>query len=67
MCVCVCVLSYITNSPTCFGASAQFSGNFDIVFAKTIKCQSQWPRGLRRGPAEIMGSNPTGGMDICLL
>ena len=33
---------------------------------------SQWPRGLRRAacgrsPAEILGSNPTGGMDICLL
>jgi len=33
---------------------------------------SQWPRGLRRGsaarsPAEIVDSNPTGGMDICLV
>jgi hypothetical protein len=26
---------------------------------------SQWPRGLRRSPAEIMGSNTTGDMDIC--
>ena len=33
---------------------------------------SQWARGLRRRsaaarPAEIVGSNSTGGMDICLL
>jgi len=32
--------------------------------------QSQWPRGLRRrsagrSPAEIVGSHPTGGMDVC--
>jgi hypothetical protein len=27
--------------------------------------QSQWPRG--RSPAEIVGSNPTEGMDVCLL
>ena len=35
-------------------------------------CRSQWPRGLRlrshgRSPAGIVGSNPTRGMDICLL
>jgi hypothetical protein len=34
--------------------------------------QSQWPRGLTRGSAAkrlmgIAGSNPTGGMDVCLL
>ena len=29
--------------------------------------QSQWPCGIRRRPAEIVGSNPTGGMDVCLL
>jgi len=27
----------------------------------------QWPRGLRRSPAGIVGSNPTGGMDVCML
>ena len=33
--------------------------------------RSQWPRGLRRGsaaarsPADIMGSKPIGGMDVC--
>ena len=31
------------------------------------RCQSQWPRGLRRkSAAEIVGSNPTGAMDVCL-
>jgi hypothetical protein len=35
-----------------------------------MDCQSKWPRGLRRrsfcrSPAEIVGSNPTGGMDVC--
>jgi len=34
--------------------------------------RSQWPRSLRRGSAaassaEIVGSNATGGMDVCLL
>ena len=33
--------------------------------------RSHWPRGLRRrpaagSPAEIVGSNPTGGLDVCL-
>ena len=26
-------------------------------------CRSQWPRG--RSPTEIVGSNPTEGMDVC--
>ena len=35
------------------------------------QCRSQWPRDLRRkvfgrSPAEIVGSNATGGMDVCL-
>ena len=35
-------------------------------------CRSQWPRVLRRRSAaacllEIVGSNPSGGMDVCLL
>ena len=35
-------------------------------------CRSQWPRGLKTlfcglSPAEIVGSNPAGGKDICLL
>ena len=33
--------------------------------------RSQWPRGLRhrsdRSPAEIVGSNLTHGIDVCLL
>ena len=37
MCVCVCVLNYITNPPTCFGASAPSSENCDVVFAEVIK------------------------------
>ena len=37
---------------------------------KNTLCRSQWPRGLWRRsaaalPAEIVGSNPTGGMDVC--
>ena len=39
---------------------------------KNIMSRSQWLRGLRgrfsgRSPAEIVGSNPTGDMDVCLL
>ena len=42
---------------------------FDTV---TNPGQSQWPRGLRRRSAAarllgIVGSNPTEGMDVCLL
>ena len=33
----IIILSYITNAPTYFGASAPSSGIFDIVFAKVIK------------------------------
>ena len=33
------------------------------------RSRSQWPSGLRRGSAAagIVGSNPAGGMDVCLL
>jgi len=31
------MLNYITNAPTCFGASAPSSGSFDTVVAKPIK------------------------------
>jgi hypothetical protein len=31
------ISNYITNAPTCFGASALSSGSFDIAFAKVIK------------------------------
>ena len=30
------VQNYITNAPTCFGASSPSSGSFDIAFAKVI-------------------------------
>ena len=30
------ILHYITDAPTCFGASAPSSGGFDIAFAKVI-------------------------------
>jgi hypothetical protein len=35
---CIKTLNYITNAPTCFSASAPSSGDFDIAFAKVIKC-----------------------------
>jgi len=41
-----------------------FEHKFNFHNANTR--QSQWPRGLRRGTAAA-GSNPTGGIDICLL
>jgi len=31
------ISNYITNTPTCFAASAPSSGIFDIAFAKVIK------------------------------
>jgi hypothetical protein len=39
------------------------------VFSAYYKhhCRSQWPRGLRRGSAEIVSSTPTRGTDVCLL
>jgi hypothetical protein len=30
------ILNYITNAPTCFGATAPSSGNVDVAFAKAI-------------------------------
>jgi len=30
-------VNYVTNRPTCFGASTFSSGSFDIAFAKVIK------------------------------
>jgi len=30
------IYNYITNAPTCFAASAPFSGSFDIAFATVI-------------------------------
>ena len=30
-------INYITNAPTCFGASALSPENFDTAFAKVIK------------------------------
>ena len=35
--ICITTLNYITDTPTCFGASAPSSGRFDIAFAKVIK------------------------------
>jgi hypothetical protein len=35
--------------------------------AKHIVCRSQWQLGLSRSSAAIVSSNPTGGMDVCLL
>jgi hypothetical protein len=40
---------------------------FEIHFIITLISRSQWPRGLRRYPIAIVGSNPTGGMDVCRL
>jgi hypothetical protein len=30
----ITTLNYITNAPTCFGASAPSAGSFDIAFVK---------------------------------
>jgi len=35
---CIKTLNYITNTSTCFGASASSSGGVDIASAKVIKC-----------------------------
>jgi SUMO ligase MMS21 Smc5/6 complex component len=34
------ILNYITNAPTCFGASAPSSGSFDVAFVKVIKYEA---------------------------
>ena len=43
----------------------------DLLKVFIIRGRSQCPRGLKRGPADVCllglwGSNPAGGMDICL-
>ena len=48
----------------------EFTTNLRVSL--NLDYRSQWPSGLRRisagrSPAEIVGSNPTGDMDICLL
>jgi len=35
--ICIKILNYITNAPTCFGAIAPSSGSFDIAFGKVMK------------------------------
>ena len=39
--------------------------NKDFKIGNTRCCRSQWPRVLTRGSAEIVGSNPTGRMEVC--
>ena len=34
------ISTYITDAPTCFGASAPSAGSFDIAFAKVIKYEN---------------------------
>jgi hypothetical protein len=68
----------VTCSNTSRSAGYSFSGlhrnrclNYGIFLGyNTLYCRSQRPRVLRRKsaaarPAEIVGSNPTGGMDVC--
>jgi hypothetical protein len=43
-----------------------------MITGNLVYGRSQWPRGLKawvygHSPAGIVGSNPTGGMDVCLL
>ena len=42
----------------------------EIKLINNVCSRSQWPSGLRRRsarfPAEIVSSNPVGGMDVCL-
>ena len=40
-----------------------FRYHFDLILLEEYKSLSQWPR----SPAEIVGSNPTGSMDVCLM
>jgi len=39
----------------------------DVSRSHTTTHHIRWPQAAGRSPAEIVGSNPTGGMDICLL
>ena len=45
-----------------------------VSFSDSVQCEVLVPVAMRskayvfgRSPAEIVGSNPTGGMDVCLL
>ena len=44
---------------------------FMQCFVGRLRASADWfvvvPKAARRSPAEILGLNPTGGMDICLL
>jgi hypothetical protein len=43
------------------------SMDLDYIWYWWQNCRSQWPRGLRRRSTAIVGTNPTGGMDVFLL
>jgi len=59
-------------------ANSRISKSYERAWKQILRSsnrnirQSQWPRGLRRwlwgrSPAEMVGSNPTRGIDVCLL
>ena len=57
--------TFMSATVHCFVINA-FKGTMNLI------CRSHRPRGLRRRSAaaraaDIIGSNPNGGMDVCLL
>jgi len=74
--VCMCILVKRVAAPTvsCNPVHAYYDYIFELMDFRPTLCRYQWPRGLRRRSAaarllsaEIVGSSPTGGMDVCLL
>ena len=59
------------NTGTCFFNINTCTVHLLLFCTMTNKCQSQWPRGLRHRSSAarllIVGSNPAGGTDVCLL
>ena len=62
----VSVLSWLTHNP-----DFEFRQGKTIFLLQNHHCPSQWLRSKAqvygRSPAAIVGSNPTGGIDVCLL
>ena len=60
-CLCICVLNY------CHRLATQLQLTLRLLMYIYIYIYIYGAPILDAAPAEIVGSNPTGGMDICLL
>jgi hypothetical protein len=59
-----------SKSYSCIHILVAIPNELLLIMSVNAIARSQWPRGLRHGSTAarlILGSNPAGGMDVCLL